>query len=96
MTKRSLIILLVGFNLALLAALILISVAPPAAHAQAAPMGQNFAMVTAQFRNGVDGLYVLDLTTRRLHLFIPSRDANNRRALYVGYRDLVKDFRGGK
>lgn len=96
MNKQSIIVLLVGVNLALLATLILISAAPPAAHAQVAPVGQNFAMVTAKFRAGVDALYVLDLSTRRLHLFVPGRDMNNRRALYVGYRDLVKDFRGGR
>ena len=96
MSRHALIVLLVAVNLALLATLVLVTTAPPAAHAQGAPLGQNFAMVTAQFRNGVDGLYILDLTTRRLHLFIPTRDQMNRRAIYVGYRDLVKDFRGGK
>ena len=95
MTKRAIIVLLVGINLALLATMILLTTAAPSALAQIAPVGQNFAMVTGQIHRGVDGLYVLDLATRRLHLFIPNRDQINRRALYVGYRDLQKDFRGG-
>jgi hypothetical protein len=96
MTKRAVIVLLVGLNLVLLAALILLNTSPPAAYAQAAPLGQNFAMVAGQIQRGVDGLYVLDLAQRRLHLFIPNRDQINRRALYVTYRDLQKDFRGGR
>jgi hypothetical protein len=95
MTKRALIVLLVGFNLLLLATLIILNTGTPA-YAQASPLGQNYAMVAGQIRRGVDGLYVIDLAQRRLHLFIPNRDQINRRAVYVGYRDLQKDFRGGR
>ena len=96
MTKRALIVLLVGANLLLLATLIILNASPPAAYGQAAPLGQNFSMVAGQIQRGVDGLYVLDLSQRRLHLFIPNRDQINRRAAYIGYRDLQKDFRGGR
>jgi hypothetical protein len=95
MTRRAIILLLVGINLLLLSTLVLLNTATPA-HAQVAPLGQNFAMVAGQIRRGVDGLYVLDLAQRRLHLFIPNRDQINRRAIYIGYRDLQKDFRGGR
>jgi len=59
-------------------------------------LGQNYAMVASRIRQDMDGLYVLDLSQRRLHLFIPNRDQMNRRAVYMGYRDLQKDFRGSR
>ena len=61
MTKKSIIILLVGLNLVLLATLILTSWKLPAAYAQAAPLGQNYVMVAGEIRDGVDALYVIDL-----------------------------------
>ncbi|MBX3396263.1 MAG: hypothetical protein KF841_12945 [Phycisphaerae bacterium] len=94
MSKRGLIVLLVGLNLTLAAALILTGWQPPAAMAQAAPLGQNYSIVAGEVRNGMDGLYVLDLALRRLHVFIPNRDQNNRRLFHVGFRDLQRDFRG--
>lgn len=96
MTKRALIVLLVGLNLTLAAVLILNVGSPPAAYAQAAPLGQNYAIVAGEIRDGVDALYVLDLQVRRLHVFIPTRDQNNRQLIHVGFRDLQRDFRGGK
>jgi hypothetical protein len=93
-TKRALIVLLVGLNLLLLATLILFSYRPPAAFAQPAPLGQNYLMVAAQFRSGADAVYVVDLPQRRMHVFIPNREQLNRRFIYSGYRDLQKDFRG--
>ncbi|MBK8267918.1 MAG: hypothetical protein IPK83_06275 [Planctomycetes bacterium] len=96
MTKRALIVLLVGLNLTLAAVLILSVGSPPAAYAQAAPLGQNYAIVAGEIRDGVDALYVLDLQVRRLHVFIPTRDQNNRQLIHVGFRDLQRDFRGGK
>lgn len=96
MTKRSVIVLLVGLNLILLATLVLTSWRLPAAYAQAAPLGQNYAMVAGEIRSGVDALYILDLPRRRMHVFVPNRDQNNRRLLYEGSRDFQRDFRGGK
>jgi len=96
MNRHGVIVLLVGVNLLLLATLIILNVSPPGAFAQVAPLGQNYAMVAAQIHNGIDGLYVLDLSQRRLHLFLPNRDQLNRRLIYTGYRDLQKDFRGGR
>ncbi|MFQ5410685.1 MAG: hypothetical protein ACE5EC_00240 [Phycisphaerae bacterium] len=96
MSKRVLIVLLVGVNLALLATLILSRRTLPAAHAQAAPLGRNFAMVAGEINDGRDALYVLDLSKRLVHVFIPNRDQNNRRMFYEGYRDLQRDFRGGR
>lgn len=96
MTKRGLIVVLVGLNLALGAALILSAWEPPTAMAQVAPLGQNYAVVAGEIRDGVDALYVLDLSQRRLHVFVPNRDLNNRRLFHAGYRDLQRDFRGGR
>ncbi|MBN2563064.1 MAG: hypothetical protein JXQ75_19235 [Phycisphaerae bacterium] len=97
MTKRALIVLLVGVNLILLAALILASGwGLPAAYAQAVPLGQNYLIVAAEIRDGVDALYVIDLSQRRMHVFRPNRDQNDRRLLHVGFRDLQRDFRGSQ
>lgn len=96
MTKRALVVLLVGINLVLLAILIFGSWQLPEAYAQAAPMGSKYSMVTAEIRDGVDALYVLDLKHRRFHVFIPNRDQNNRKLFHAGVRDLVQDFRGGR
>jgi hypothetical protein len=94
LSKRSLIALLVAVNLLLLAGLVLSTYRLPAAYAQAAPLGQNYVMVAAQIRRGVDGLYILDLANRRMHIFVPNRDQVNRRLLYVGNRDVRREFRG--
>lgn len=96
MNKRALIVLLIGVNLVLLASLILLSWEPPAAYAQAAPLGQNYAVVAGEIHSGVDALYILDLSRRRMHVFIPNRDMNTRQLLYVGHRDLQRDFRGAR
>lgn len=96
MTKRAIVVLLVGLNLLLASVLVLSSYRLPAAYAQAAPLGQNYLMVAAEIRDGVDGLYVIDLAQRRMHVFIPNRDQVNRRLLHAGWRDLQKEFRGGR
>ncbi len=96
MTKRAIIVLLVGLNLLLAATLILSAYRLPAAYAQAAPLGQNYLMVAAEIRAGVDGLYVIDLAQRRIHVFVPNRDLANRRLFHAGWRDLNKEFRGGR
>ena len=96
MTKHARIVFLVGVNLLLLATLILSSWSLPAAYAQAAPLGQNYAMVAGEVRDGQDAVYLLDLPRRRMHVFVPNRDFNNRRLFYEGSRDLQRDFRGGR
>ncbi len=93
MTKRAVIVLLVGINLVLLSTLILSSWHLPSAYAQAAPLGQNYLIVAGEIHDGVDALYVLDLAQRRMHVFVPNRDQNNRRLFNAGYRDLQRDFR---
>ncbi len=94
MTKRTVIVLLVGVNLILLATLILANWEPPTAYAQPAQLGHNYLMVAAEISDGVDAVYVVDLSQRRLHAFTPNRDRNDRRLFHVGVRDLQRDFRG--
>ncbi len=96
MNKRTLIVALTGLNLLLLSALVVTAFPPPQAHAQAAPLGQNYAMVAGEIRDGVDAVYLVDLARRRLHVLVPNRDQNNRRMIYAGGRDLQRDFRGGR
>ncbi len=93
MNRRSIIVFLVGVNLLLLATLILTTWRLPVAEAQAVPMATNYLMVAGEIRNGTDALYVVDLPKRRLHVFIPNHDQNNRRLIYRHYRDLEYDFR---
>jgi hypothetical protein len=95
MTKPTIVILLVMANILLLATLLITVAGPAPAFAQAAPLGQNYAIVAAEVRDGVDGVYVIDLSTRRLHVFVPNRNLADRRLLYADYRDLQRDFRGG-
>jgi len=95
MNKRTIAILLVGLNLTLLAALILAAWKPPAALAQPVPLASNYLMVAAEIRDGADALYVFDLAQRRMHVFVPNMDQNNRRLVYEGFRDMARDFRPG-
>ena len=58
------------------------------------PLWQNYLMVAGEINDGVDALYIIDLSQRRLHAFVPNRDMSNRRLFHAGFRDLQRDFRG--
>lgn len=90
-TKRSIVVALVGINLFLLAALILSSYSLPAAYAQRAGYAANYVTVTCEVDESYDVFYLVDLPTRRLHAFAPSREAQGRLE-YMGSRDLHSDF----
>ena len=93
-TKRSIVVALVGINLFLLAALVLSSYSLPAAYAQRAGHADNYIAVTCEADESFDVYYIVDLPTRRLHAFWPSRQAEG--ALeYLGSRDLESDFSRG-
>ena len=94
MTKRGIIVLLIAINFMLLSTLILMRWDPPSAYAQGVPLAHNYLMVTAEVRDNNDGLYVLDLSQRRLYVFIANRDVNDRGLFLAGARDLMRDFRG--
>lgn len=94
MSKRAILTLLVGLNLALAAALILMTGQPRVAYAQAAPLASNYLMVSGVIQQSHDALYVIDLGNRELHCF--EVDRTSRRITHRGRRDLVRDFRGGR
>lgn len=91
LTKQAVIVGLVGVNLILLAALIFAAYPPPAAYAQRAGASSGILAVTCQTDNDYDALYLLDLSGRRLHCFVPNRDQSGA-VIYGGSRDLTLDF----
>jgi hypothetical protein len=92
--KRTLIVALVGLNLMLLAALLLSAYSVPAAYAQRAGGSYNYAAVTCEVDQAYDVLYLLDLSERKLHAFLPDRQIQSNMQ-HVGFRDLESDFRRG-
>ncbi len=93
MTRQSLMVLLVGINLFLLAVLLVGSYSLPAAGAQTTGAAGGFVAVTA----AADGeeyevLYVLDLAVRKLHAFAPT-NVQTKRLKYLDTRDLEADLR---
>ncbi len=103
MSRRILIVLLVGLNLVLLAALVLIAYTPPAAFAQAAaaPDQQGeYLLVTANAEVANDAIYLLDSGRRQLHVFrtnFPHIQGQPVHVYFFATRDLAQDFgvRGG-
>ncbi|MCK6455450.1 MAG: hypothetical protein L6Q92_02810 [Phycisphaerae bacterium] len=91
MTKRALIVLLVGINLILAATLILMAGRPAAALAQGAPLASNYLMVSGVVQQSHDALYVIDLSNRELHCF--GVDRTTKKIMHRGSRDLLRDFR---
>ena len=94
-TKRTLLVVLVGLNLALVAALILsLDILP---RAQANPGGRpgDFAACTVKVHEDYDGLYVVDQAKRKLHLFVPSTKMDGT-LTHLQTRDLDADFRRTK
>ncbi len=90
LTKRFVIVILVGLNLLLLAALLIGSYSLPAAYAQGSTRAGDFACVTAKASGQTyDVLYVLDLPARKLYAFYPTQ---SRRLTTATPRDLSKDF----
>jgi hypothetical protein len=91
-TKRSLIGALVGLNVVLASALVFFSYSLPAAHAQRMGASNNYVAVTCRSDNDFDVLYMLDLSERKLHCFVPDRNIASGDMKYGGARDLAKDF----
>ena len=92
LTKRSAIVLLVGLNLFLLAALVIGSYSLPAARAQSGARAGDFVCVTADAAGQeYDVLYVLDLPARKLYAFYPT-SARANQLVAAAPRDLERDF----
>ncbi len=95
LSKRSIIVGLVGLNLFLLAAVILSSYELPTAYAQKMGAGGNFIAVTCEVDESYDVFYIVDLSNRRMHAIVPSRTPSG--SPQVGAtRDLERDFRRGQ
>jgi len=96
MSKRGVIVLLVGVNLALLAGLILITYTPSPAMAQAVTRSGEYILVAAEAQLDNDVIYLLDLGTRQLHAFrgeLPVMAEQPIRVRWYHSRDLARDFR---
>ena len=92
MNKRYWISLLIGVNLVLGAALLLVHLSPQPAFAQNGPdISNRYIAVAGEMQDELDVLYVLDSKERFLHAFIYDRAA--RQLLYTAARDLDRDFR---
>ena len=93
LTKRSVIVLLVGLNVALLTVLVFGSYALPAALGQTGGgSAGDFVCVTANVAGqSYDVLYVLDVPNHKLHAFYPP-SVQTKQLSYGKYRDLRADF----
>jgi hypothetical protein len=90
--KRSLIVILVGLNLFLLALLLVGTYSLPAAYAQGGARPGDFACVTAKSAGqSYEVLYVLDVPTDKLYAFYPASGAANQLTA-APPRDLAADF----
>ncbi len=91
-TRRSVIAILVGVNLVLLAALLMGSYSLPAALGQGAARAGDFVCVTAKAAGqSYDVLYLLDVRGRKLYGFYPAA-AQPVRLTATAPRDLAADF----
>lgn len=95
LSKRSLIVALVGLNLFLLAALVLSTYSLPSVYAQGMGAGGNFIAVTCEADLAFDLFYLVDLPKRTLHAFMPARTLDGK-LQYVGSRNLESDFAAAK
>lgn len=92
-SKRSIIVLLAGINVALFVTLILASTKLPAALAQSGGGGRagDYSVVTAKTRGqSFDVVYVLQRSDKKLHAFYPSSAQGDYQ--YAQFRDLSEDF----
>ena len=92
MHKRYWISLLIGVNLVLATALVLVHAAPRRALAQNGPdVSGRYVAVAGEMQDELDVLYILDSKERSLHAFVYDRAP--RQLLYTAFRDLDRDFR---
>ncbi|MCH7719371.1 MAG: hypothetical protein IH988_00070 [Planctomycetes bacterium] len=91
MSRKSIMVGLIGVNLALLVALVFTTAKLPAAQAQPGGAVGGYAMITNRIDTNTDALFLLDATAQRLHAFVPDRRQGGR-LNYVNYRNLKPDF----
>ena len=94
MSKKTYLSLLVCVNLVLLTAIVLCSYSPPAAYAQGTSLAGDYMVVCGEIQDQHDGLYIIDLRNRLLHVLY--FDRGTRRLRYAASRDLELDFRNNR
>lgn len=93
MSRHAVLVLLVGLNLLLLAALILSVYSPPPAYAQAAARSGDYILLSGRIQASHDAVYLFDLRNRLLHTFRATPGQPTRIAP-ADTRELMRDFRG--
>jgi hypothetical protein len=91
MTKNTWLSLLVCVNLVLLTGIVLCSYSPAQAYAQGTSLAGDYLVVAAEIQDQHDGLYIIDLRSRILHVLYYER--GQKRLRYAASRDLELDFR---
>lgn len=94
MSKRAIVMLLIGINAVLATTLIVAGWELPRANAQAAPLASNYLMVAGEINDDHDALVVIDLSARMMHTF--DMDRGSKQLLHIDFRDLKQDFRGSR
>lgn len=89
--KNTLLAALVVANVALLAGVVLQTTPTKTALAQATGLNGNYLAVSGNIQNNFDALYLLDMQTTRLHVFV--WDRGRKELDYVDSRSLERDFR---
>ena len=90
--KRSILVILVGLNLFLLAVLVLGGYSLPPAYGQGGARAGDFACVTAKAAGqSYEVLYVLDVPAHKLYAFYPT-SGHTSQLVATTPRDLAKDF----
>jgi len=91
LTKRSLIVALVGVNLVLAAALVFSLDLVPKAFADRSGRPGDFSVCTVLIKRDAACIYIVDHQERKLHCFAPTRGKEGTLS-YVQTRDLESDF----
>lgn len=95
MSKRVLIIGLVGVNLVLLAGLVLTAYSPPAAMAQAVARSSEYILIAGEAELASDAVYLIDLRMKQMYGFrstFPRLAGEPVRVALLAQRDLARDF----
>lgn len=92
MRKRSIVMVLVGVNLFLLAALVYSVFPMPAAYGQRVGTAGNFMLVTGEIQSGYDAVYLFDVGERVVYAFTIPKGRSGE-IVFQDKRDLKADFR---
>jgi len=94
MSKRAIIVGLVGLNLLLLGGLLLMAYELPEARAQGVGRTGDYVMVSGEIQEATDAVYLLSLERQQIDVILVNKQGN--RPELVGRRpgpDLVSDLR---